>query len=100
LLLATEYGKIIQTIPAIYTQSGAVKGRFAAKRNSLGFQLGNYPQQETLTIDPDLYLRREIGTFFGGEDIDKAYAVDIDNSNGIFIVGESNSNDLATAGIE
>jgi len=67
---------------------------YRIRGNTVAFELGAHDTSETLVIDPVL----DFSTFFGGTGEEFAGGVHVDASGNIYVVGQTQSAGLATAG--
>ncbi len=93
LIAQTAQGELIFTAPAAY-QAGSmgyepVAVRYAVCGARYGFALGAYDPARPLVIDPLLG-----GTYLGGEDWDRAYAMALDSQGRVYIAGSTSSLDF------
>jgi hypothetical protein len=102
--------EIIQPKPFIYQEINGERKRIAgnfkinSEKMSVGFELGEYDQNQTLVIDPKLIY----STYFGGNtevssttegfNGDQIIGVKVDSSGNIFIAGNTASIDFPVAG--
>lgn len=100
LIIKTPLGDFVERRPMAYylddnDRSVEVEVSFKLNGNVLSFELGDYPEERTLIIDP--YV--EWGTYYGGTRQDSPEAIEVDHDNNTIIAGRAWSRDLyITAG--
>src|SRR5207245_1794303 len=88
LLLQTPGGILRQHRPVVYQEIDGVRrlipgGYILTGRNHVGFQVARYDRSQPLVIDPTLsYL-----TYLGGNSIDRAYAIAVDDAGSAYVTG-------------
>jgi hypothetical protein len=101
LIIESAAGRLIQKRPVIYQEdarTGArseVGGRYVLlSRNVAGLRLNRYDRGRTLVIDPSIsYL-----TYIGGTGKDQINAVKMGPNNRLYIVGQTDTNQLMASG--
>jgi len=77
------------------TPTGAIESHFILEHNRVGFKVGKYDKRKVLVIDPTLLW----GTYFGGSGDEWAGVVAVDDSNNVYITGQTTSpSNIATSG--
>ncbi len=110
LILQTARGEIRQHAPIIYQEIGGVRKTVQGcykifETQEIGFEIGDYDQNETLVIDPILIY----STYLGGSDAfstandgtvsrgDIGYSVAVDENGFTYIAGAAHSTDFPLA---
>ncbi len=95
LLLSTDLGTVSMTEPIAYQYIDgvykSVQVSYLTSGKTFSFAVGNYDPNYTLVIDPLL-----ASTFLGGSDFDSVSAIEIDNSNNVFVAGRTLSTNYPT----
>ncbi|MBL4661356.1 MAG: SBBP repeat-containing protein [Alcanivoracaceae bacterium] len=99
LLLDLGNHKIIQKKPIAYQmdkngEKQLVTASYHIESGKIGFNIGKYDSTKELIIDPVL----EYSRYYGGSQNDTVYALDVDASDNIYMIGLTASPDLATIG--
>jgi hypothetical protein len=96
LVLRTPAGEIRHRKPVAYQEMNGqrqpVSARYRRHNGRIGFELGEYDRTLPLVIDPVL----EYSTYLGGSGEDQGTAMAVDSEGNAYIVGLTNSADLAT----
>ncbi len=96
LVLETASGEVVLRRPEAYQGSGSkrhsVKVSYVRRRGEIGFEVGKYRRDRTLTIDPYLIY----STYLGGSGGDVGYGVGVDSAGNTYVAGETNSTDFPT----
>ncbi len=96
LVVATEWGEMVEQRPVVYQQVGNIRREIAAEfdvdsDNVFGFQLtGSYNPGLPLVIDPVL----SFSTYLGGGSSSAAYGVTFDSAGNIYTTGVTSSVDF------
>ena len=95
LVLTTPAGDLLQRAPVLYQDSPEgrvpVQGRFVMHgSDQVGFQVAGYDRSKALVIDPVLRWSR----FLGGKTNDLADGVAVDVNGGIYVTGQTDSDDF------
>ena len=97
LVLETGGGEVVLRRPVAYQGTGAkrrnVKVSYVRRGMEIGFEVGRYRRDETLTIDPYLIY----STYLGGSGGDVGYGLGVDSAGNTYIAGVTNSTDFPTA---
>jgi hypothetical protein len=91
LRLSFETGKMRESAPLAWQE---IEGRrvpvavaFVVQGQTVGFRLGDHDPRYPLTIDPSYAWH----TFYGGEDGERGWAIAVDGSDNVYVVGGSES---------
>jgi hypothetical protein len=99
LVLEVGQDHILQNNPIAYQVDTnglrrEVEAKYQLKNNQVQFEVGQYDTSIDLIIDPVL----EYSRYYGGSKNEFVTAIDVDNSDNIYMVGHSASPNLATSG--
>ena len=99
LLLDLGNHKIIQKKPIAYQldkngEKQLIAVNYYIESGKVGFNIGKYDTTKDLIVDPVL----EYSRYYGGFQNDTVYALDVDASDNIYMIGLTASPDLATIG--
>jgi hypothetical protein len=91
----TLFGPILEKKPIAYQRTGIgereVGGRYVIREPGVfGFEVDEYNPSLTLTIDPELVY----STYLGGNNVDYAYGIAVDDNGSAYIVGYTFSTDF------
>jgi hypothetical protein len=96
LILETPLGEVRQLKPVIYQEAEGerrpIAGGYVLDGKEVGFRLAAYDPGLPLVIDPVL----SYATFLGGDGVDRAFAIDIDEDQNIYVAGTTDSIDFPT----
>ncbi|HEV2424941.1 MAG TPA: SBBP repeat-containing protein [Terriglobia bacterium] len=91
LVLETASGQVMLKRPEAYQGSGmsrrSVKVSYVLRGGEIGFRLGKYRRDRTLTIDPVLTY----STYLGGSGGDVGYGVGVDSAGNTYVAGVTSS---------
>jgi hypothetical protein len=71
----------------------AVAANYSIEEKAVRFQIGDYDESQTLTIDPIL----QYSSYFGGSSDDDTYAIAVNGLGELYIAGETYSSDFPIA---
>lgn len=95
LLVSTRLGEVVDQKPFSFQSKNKITSDYKLIDGVVSYKLGEYNKSMDLVIDPGI----EWATYYGGTNIDKAYAVTSANNGNVFITGETNSiNAIASGG--
>ncbi|HEV8131748.1 MAG TPA: SBBP repeat-containing protein [Acidobacteriota bacterium] len=99
LIIATACGEVVKDLPAVYQQIGerrvTVACRYALKGgNRVGFDVGSYDHNHSLTVDPSL----NYSTVISGNGADVVRGIAVDASGNAYLTGSTTSTDFPTLG--
>ncbi|MBK7143312.1 MAG: SBBP repeat-containing protein [bacterium] len=96
LIVATDWGKIIQQPPFVYeASSGQLVGcEYRIEGNSLGFAVQLRLDELAIVIDPVLLF----SSYLGGSENDQAYDVEVDGRGNVYVAGQTMSSDFPNVG--
>lgn len=96
LILETPIGEVRQLKPVIYQDIDGtrrwIEGGYVIRGQEVGFSVAAYDPSWPLVIDPVL----SYATYLGGEGVDRAFAVDVDEDHNIYVAGTTDSIDFPT----
>jgi hypothetical protein len=95
LVLKTSGGEIIQHAPTIYQESEtgrqSIAGCYVLRgEHEIGFEVSAYDRSKPLVLDPQLTY----STYYGGNALDFAAGIAVDNAGNAYIAGSTESSDL------
>lgn len=101
--METRFGSMEETLPLSWTEDETERKEIAiaykkVKKNVYGFEGGdNIGTDKTIVIDP--VPIRLWGTYYGGSDFEFPYDIQIDDVDGIYLIGSTKSiSNIATSG--
>ena len=95
-IISTSLGDIVEEAPLCFQNGRLLDSRWIVNENILQFEVDNINPNETLIIDPSV---RAWGTYFGGEQLDRAEKVSANALGEVTTVGITNSTmNIATVG--
>lgn len=95
LLIETALGTIFEQAPIAFQGQQTVEAHWRIGGNKIGFDLGTYTANLSLTIDP---IVRIWGTRYDGIEFDAIVNIVSDNSSNIYVVGNTwSSTSIATS---
>ncbi|MGD2086822.1 MAG: SBBP repeat-containing protein [Candidatus Aminicenantes bacterium] len=94
LLIETKFGELMHKRPVSFQETGnekiAVKAEFKKiAENTYGFEVDSYDKSCKLIIDP--FVKLKYSTYLGGNGIDEANGIAVDNSGCIYVAGNTTS---------
>lgn len=97
LSIATGQGEVVKPAPYAYQKIDGeeveVDASYTLTDGVVGFEVGDYDEDETLVIDPAI----EYGTYVGGNDYEYPTDVEVDDEGHAHIVGYTRSDDFPTS---
>lgn len=101
LVMTTEHGKIEEGAPISFQEEVPVRSRFKKQKatrtkssdgyiTEVGYRLGKYNHQKSLTIDPEL----QWSTLMGGDRTDHVFSLETDQQNNLFMVVSTHSSNF------
>lgn len=96
LLFTTPFGVLREGKIKITQGTNTLKGKWVLKGNVVGFEVESFVTGIPIVIDPPT---RIWGTYFGGNNVEYIFAMDIDKSDNIYASGNTSSSySIATTG--
>ncbi|MFC2146796.1 SBBP repeat-containing protein, partial [Acidobacteriota bacterium] len=97
LLIETKFGELIHKKPVSYQLLDGEKveiesGYIEIEKNTYGFKVETYNQNDELIIDPVVSL--DYSTYLGGSDYENVNGIAIDDTGNIYLCGRTDSSDF------
>ena len=95
LILKTPFGEIGEGPLVAYQEGNKIESAWTIENDIVSYDISDYDHEKTLIIDPPV---RIWATYFGGTNFDEGTAVAVDNSNNVYLGGDTRSLNIATTG--